>query len=60
MYCCIVSRKLPSIRTRESENRKEAENGDIDGEVFDRTERETFKLELYRSDPMVDVRGLKR
>lgn len=53
----FLSRALPSIRTRQ-----QAQNGDHDGdgEVFDRIERETFKLELYRHDPLVDVRGLKR
>ncbi|XP_024376501.1 cation-chloride cotransporter 1 [Physcomitrium patens] len=52
-------RSLPSIRTRESESQKKVQNDDADVEVFDRIERETFKLELYHSDPFVDVRGLK-
>lgn len=61
LMCCFTgSRSLPSIRTRESESQKKVQNDDADVEVFDRIERETFKLELYHSDPFVDVRGLKR
>ncbi|KAG0561948.1 hypothetical protein KC19_9G105400 [Ceratodon purpureus] len=59
----FTSRALPPIRTRESEIRQRAQNGahdsDGDGEVFERIEQDRFKLELYRSDPLVDVRGLK-
>jgi hypothetical protein len=56
-----MSRKLPSIKTRESEIRRQGENGDSqDTAIFERIEAGKSKLELYRNDPLVDIRGLKR
>lgn len=57
----MLSRALKPVNTRatESQQQQQEHHGNQETAIFDRTERET-KLELYQTDPLVDVKGLKR
>lgn len=56
-----VSRVLKPVKTRAAENGQQRENGySPDTAIFDRIEGEKAKLSLYQTDPLVDVKGLKR
>ena len=54
----MLSRGLKPVKTRATEN---GENGySQDTAIFERIEGEKTKLSLYQTDPLVDVKGLKR
>ena len=57
----VVSRGLKPVNTRLPENGQPRENGySQDTAIFERIEGEKTKLSLYQTDPLVDVKGLKR